>query len=168
MNEQITIFDYLKSAKVTIQLEKYERVKLTDIAVVERVKKNTVYAKGTIMIRVSAANHVGGEPFKILKEHGNIDAGYAVVLPKINILPEYLIYALNRCAEEWQHRYVGSNINISMDLFNYMVVEYHPDINTQEYVCGMLQALERMEDEENSTVELLKNMKKYYLNKMMI
>lgn len=168
MNEQITIFDYLKSAKATIQLEKYERVKLTEIATVERAKQNVVYKKGTIMIRVSAASHAGNEPFKMLKEQRNIEAGYAVVVPKINILPEYLVYSLNRRAEEWLHRYVGSNINISMDLFKYMVVEYHPDINTQEYVCGMLQTLERMEEEENSTVELLKNMKKYYLDKMMM
>ena len=73
----------------------YKTVNLLDIANVDRAGGKE-YPKGTIYIQISAARRDGLSQFKILKESAVLESKYAVVIPNQYIVPEYLIYALER------------------------------------------------------------------------
>lgn len=140
---------------------------LTEIADVERSKKGTIYPKGTIYVQISACKKGTEHIWNILSEDGTIESKYAVVRMKIPCIPEYLCVALENVTLEWMHKYVGKNINISLDLFRYLVVRYHSEVREQ---LEVLAALKPIQDEIELIKEQIareKETKKWFLGKMM-
>lgn len=147
---------------------KCRKVKLAEIADVERAAKDKIYPAGTVHIQVSACRRSGLEQFRILREAGTIESKYAVIVPKVQAHPLYLCLALERCADEFMHRYVGSNINIQVENFKYFTLEWHDDYNTQKYIAELMGVFDKAIRGEEECIEALTDYKKYMLANMMI
>lgn len=143
----------------------YKHVKLLDIAMIERAGKKK-YPNGTIYIQVSAARRTGLSQFMILRREEKLESKYAVILPKVKMIPDYFIEALERAAPAWKHRYVGSNINIQMDAFKYFELDYHPDIDTQKWIADNMSKIQDQIDGVERQIEQEKELKRYMLGNM--
>lgn len=141
---------------------------LTSLAVVKRVEKSKIYPKGTLYIQVSACKRGGEEAWNILDEESTLEDKYAVVIPNIEIIPEYLKIALDYQTPSWHARYVGTNINISMSAFDYFEIEYDSDLEKQKRCVEMIKVAEKAIAEEQSLVDDYKQMKAWYLTKMFV
>lgn len=151
-----------------INLYNYSENRLTDIADVVRTTKGTVYPKGTIYIQVSACSKTEDNPFKLLGLDSELESRYAVVIPKIDIIPEYFIEVLGLAAPKWRHRYIGTNINIQMDCFKFLVVMYHNEHETQRYIMDTLEPFNNAIDQTKEEIEAAKELKRWSLDNMMI
>ena len=138
--------------------------KLTDIASVERTKKDYVYPAGTIYIQVSACKRNSEDAWMILTEDSTLEDKYAVILPTIKINPEYLKYSIESVSEEWHERFVGTNINISMDAFKYLVINYD-SLSKDEFVEKIKEVQFLIEAEQN-IINSYKGVKEWYLDKL--
>lgn len=143
----------------------YRIVNLLDIANVDRAGGKE-YPKGTIYIQISAARRDGLSQFKILKESAVLESKYAVVIPNQYIVPEYLIYALERSGKEWRNKYVGNNINIQIDAFKWFKLQYHPDIEAQKFVVNIIQAIDNEIASVANTIQQEKELKRYMIANM--
>lgn len=144
-------------------------IKLKEIANIERVKKDKIYPKNTIYIRVSACNnHSKEDKFHITKEEGILETKYAVILPKVEIEPLYLLTSLEDNVDRFFSRYVGTNINIQVDTLNNFELQYDDDLEKQKLFSDMLSLIIEMEQQEQQIIDDLKDSKQYYLTNMFI
>lgn len=139
---------------------------LTEIAKVERTQKGKIYPEKTIYIQVSACKKGTERIWNITKQEEMLEDKYAVVVPQIDIIPRYFVVALENVTMEWMHRYVGSSINISMDVFKHLNVAYHPDIQEQCYVLSVLDPIQDEIKEIEERIKLEKQAKEWFLEKM--
>lgn len=142
----------------------FKTVKLKEIAVVERTKKNEIYPKGTIYIQVSACKREG--KWEILKEGGPLESKYAVVRWKIPVNPIYMYEILNGSVGHWKQKYVGTNINIQMETFTHYELQYHPDMKVQNKYAEAFEKVDRVYQMEKTYTENLKELKKYHQERM--
>lgn len=148
-------------------LNDYKKVKLTDIAYIERAVKDRVYPAGTVYIQVSACRRAGLDQFFLTSEAGPLESKYAVILPKERTDSVYMVEVLNLNADSFMYKYVGTNINIQLDSFKWFELEWHPNYETQKNI-GLIMTKMREEDErEEQTIEDLKDFKKWMLSEMM-
>lgn len=61
-----------------MELTKHKQVRITDVAELERAKKNKIYEKGCTLIQISATD---GQVV-YLENTGNVGVQYLVVIPK--------------------------------------------------------------------------------------
>ncbi len=141
-------------------------VSLTDIADVDRAQKGKIYPAGTIYVQVSATPKYTDEIWHILKQAGELPGKYAVIFPKIEIIPAYLVLALTRNTAEWQARYIGDAINISMEIFKDLKVVYHPDIQAQAKILQKISIVDKAIEFESQQVKLNKEAKGFFLQNM--
>lgn len=140
---------------------------ITEIATIERAQKDKLYPVGTCYIQVSACKRAGENAWQIVTDkHQSIESKYAVVIPNIGIVPKYLFRALEAATPEWHKKYVGTNINISMDAFEYLKVRYNPDILTQMQVVSYFESMDSEIELIEEQIEMEKGIKKYFLHKM--
>lgn len=139
---------------------------LTDIADVDRAQKGKIYPAGTIYVQVSATPKYTDEIWNILKQSGELPGKFAVIFPKIEIIPAYLVLALTRNTAEWQARYIGDAINISMELFKELKIIYHPDIEAQAEILRKISIVDKAIEFESQQVDLNKEAKGFFLQKM--
>lgn len=139
---------------------------LTDIADVDRAQKGKIYPAGTIYVQVSATPKYTDEIWNILKQSGELPGKFAVISPKIEIIPAYLVLALTKNTAEWQTRFIGDAINISMELFKDLKVVYHPDIQAQAEILRKISVVDKTIEFESQQVELNKEAKSFFLLKM--
>ena len=142
------------------------KIRLLDIADVERAVKGKVYPGQTIYIQVSACRRTGYEQFKRLEKEGELESKYAVIIPKIRIFPEYFQLSLENSVDEWMHRYVGTNINIQMEAFKYLNLYIHDDLKVQENFVANIHLLDNQIKAENQQIEWLGEVKQYFLEKL--
>lgn len=143
-------------------------IKLKEIANIERVKKDKIYPKNTIYIQVSACNHNNTDKFHIIKEEGILETKYAVILPKVEIEPLYLLTSLEDNVDRFFSKYVGTNINIQVDTLNNFELQYDDDLEKQKLFSDMLSLIIEMEQQEQQIIDDLKDSKQYYLTNMFI
>lgn len=139
---------------------------LTDIADVDRAQKGKIYPAGTIYVQVSATPKYTDEIWHVLKQSDELPGKYAVIIPKIELIPAYLVLALTMNTAEWQARYIGDAINISMDLFKELKIIYHPDILAQDGILRKISIIDKAIESENQQVELNKEAKSFFLQNM--
>lgn len=139
---------------------------LTDIADVDRAQKGKIYPAGTIYVQVSATPKYTDEIWHVLKQSGELPGKYAVIIPKIELIPAYLVLALTRSTAEWQAQYIGDAINISMDLFKELKIIYHPDIQAQAKILQKISIVDKAIEFESQQVKLNKEAKSFFLQKM--
>ena len=141
---------------------------LTSLAEVKRTEKGRMYPKGTLYIQVSACKRGGEDAWNILDHESTLEDKYAVAVPKIDIIPKYLQIALDYQTPRWHARYVGTNINISMDAFDFLEVEYDDDLEKQKRYVEMIEAAEKAAEDEERIIEEYKKMKAWYLKKLFV
>ena len=139
---------------------------LTDIADVDRAQKGKIYPAGTIYVQVSATPKYTDEIWHILKQSDELPGKYAVIIPKIEIIPAYLVLTLTKNTAEWQARYIGDAINISMDLFKDLKVVYHPDIQVQAEILQKISIVDKAIEFECQQAQLNKEAKSFFLQKL--
>jgi restriction endonuclease S subunit len=123
-----------------------------------------MYAKGTVYIRLSAAD---GE-VHILEDDAVINGDCAVIEPKKFIPPYYLLCIIRMEFTSFYNRYVGSNINVQFDSLKYLRVNVHEDIETQYYYNNLFLTLEREKKEEERLIVALQKVKSSMLSKLFV
>lgn len=74
-------------------MKKYDTVKLTDIATIERAIKGKIYPAGTPMIALSASIEADKGGITFLVKDGEIESRYAAIMPSEEFIPKYIYYA---------------------------------------------------------------------------
>lgn len=141
----------------------FKSVKLNEIAKIER-GKNKPYPKGTIYIQVSACKREGR--WEILEEESFLESKHAIVEWKIPINTTYMVEVLNSTVGEWKHKYVGTNINIQMEAFDYYKLMYHTDIKLQNKIAETFEKINFLQKSEEKIIENLKKHKQHKLQRM--
>lgn len=141
---------------------------LSEIANTERAVNGKVYPAGTVYIQVSAARRMGLEQFKITDADGTIESKYAVILPKVPAVPEYLLTTLNWYADRFMCKYVGTNINISVHDLKHFALGWHDSLNEQSAVMAMLEPVDLLIKQVERSIEANKDFKTQMLNDMMV
>lgn len=149
-------------------MSRYGHIKLYDIADVVRCGGGIIFPAGTCYIQVSACAKNSADKWHITETARELPGKYAAVIPKVPVLPLYLREALESAAEEFFCRYIGSNINIQMDLFKYYVLPFHWDLTEQQNVIDVLFPIEEAITAVEREIELVYKVKEYCLDKMMV
>lgn len=136
---------------------------LGDVAEIRRAR-GEAYPAGTIYIQVSATH---GE-IEMLEEEGTLEGKYAVILPKIDVVPLYFFNMLTMAAPEFMHKYVGKNINIQVGDLRYMKVRLHDSFETQLVICEVFSKIDKAVAQDERIIETLKESKKVALHNMFI
>ena len=143
-------------------------VKLKDICDIERAVSDKIYPPGTNYIQVSACAKSSAVKWHITDRHTNLSGKYAVVIPKVSIIPEYLNEALEYTAEEFFERYIGSSINIQMNLFDFYKVPFYPDKYDQQRVLDTLRPIKQDIEATEKEIDYWGSLKGYFIEKMFV
>lgn len=143
-------------------------VKLTDIAEIERCRSGVKYPAGTCYIQVSACAKNSVEKWHITDKDTELPGKYAAVLPKVPAVPEYLREVLEYSADEFFCRYVGSNINIQMDMFKDYTLLFHENTDDQRACVEMLASITQDIENEEKEVMLWENLKQYFIANLFV
>ena len=144
-----------------MNLRNYKKVKLLDLVDIERAKKNKIYDKGNIIIQVSASK---GQIF-YLDHDTTVESKYIVLKDNKVINTKYLYYVISDLLPEFLAKY-QTGINIQPEVFNYMELVIHNDIETQNHIVNILDKLDERTKKEEELLLLCKDFKEYHLNKM--
>ena len=103
----------------------------------------------------------------ITEKQTELPGKYAAVLPKVPVVPLYLLETLEYSADEFFCRYIGSNINIQLDLFKYYMLSFHDDLNDQQEVIDILKPIREDISKIQQEIVLWADFKNYMLNNLM-
>ena len=146
----------------------YGNIRLLDICNIERCRSGIVYPAGTCYIQVSACAKNSAEKWHITEESMELPGKFAAVFPKVPVIPLYLREALEYTAEEFFCRYIGSSINISMELFKFYILPFHFDLEAQRRVLDVLKPIREDIKAVEKEIEGWKKLKMYFMNNMYI
>ncbi len=149
-----------------IDFSKYRKIKLVDIADVQRGKNNQIYEKGTIYIQVSALSNDTYIAY-ILEQSQALESKYVVVNAKTGVDAEYLYYVINRHIREFIHNYI-QNINLTVDSFKHMCIDYHDDIETQKEFVKRIKCVDELILKEEQMIEHVNSVKKNMMEDVFI
>lgn len=145
-----------------MDLRNYKKVNLLDLVDIERVKKNKIYDKGNIIIQVSASR---GQIF-YLNNDDVLETKYVILIPKTKkINMKYLYYILQDELPMFLEKY-QTDINIQPEIFKYLDLYIHNDIETQKHIVNILDKLDERIKKEEELLQQYKDFKEYHLNKM--
>lgn len=146
----------------------YGWVRLPEIAKIERCRTGVIYPELTIYIQVSACAKNSTEKWHITETAGELPGKYAAVIPTVPVLPWYLKEALEYSADEFFCRYIGSNINIQMELFDLYLLPFHSDLNEQARVVNTLKPIKDDIEYTKQEIEKVKNIKNWFMGELII
>ena len=144
-----------------MNLRNYKKVKLLDLVQIERAKKDKIYNKGNIIIQVSASK---GQIF-YLDHDTTVESKYIVLKDNKVINTKYLYYVISDLLPEFLAKY-QTGINIQPEVFKYMELVIHKDIETQNHIVNILDKLDERTKKDEELLLLCKDFKEYHLNKM--
>ena len=144
-----------------MNLRNYKKVKLLDLVQIERAKKDKIYNKGNIIIQLSASK---GQIF-YLDHDTTVESKYIVLKDNKVINTKYLYYVISDLLPEFLAKY-QTDINIQPEVFKYMELVIHNDIETQNHIVNILDKLDERTKKEEELLLLCKDFKEYHLNKM--
>ena len=142
---------------------KTRKVNICDICNVERAKQEKEYRAGTCYVKLSAVDESVGQ----IKRKGLIDSRYAALEPKEEINTEYMHIAIARCFPKFLKKY-RTTINLQFETLTHFSIDWHDDTEVQEYVVDCIKTVDdeiRMLEQQ---IQLEKEQKRWYLEKMMI
>lgn len=142
----------------------YDRrtVKLFDVATIERAKAGKAYPADSILIQVSATN---GQ-LKYMDESSQVEGKFAVIQPDCKVVrPRYLFIVLEMVMPAFLARY-QTTMNIQMDVFKHLKFEIHNELDTQWEIVKVFATLDKWIDDEQQTIGLFKDFKRWHLDTM--
>jgi restriction endonuclease S subunit len=135
---------------------------LGEIASIKRCRKRK-YPKDTLYIYVSATDR----QIHITEDDIVLDSRSAVIIPEIEIMPKYLFYALKKYEDYFFSRYVGTNINVSIDSLSFYPIDFETDLVKQNEVVEKFEIIEKSICATLKQIEEAKRMKQWFLEKML-
>lgn len=147
-----------------MELTKHKKVRITDVAELERAKKNKIYEKGCTLIQISATD---GQVVYLEKTE-NVAEKYLVVIPKKNKVIDYYLYlCIYRSFPKFFHR-IKTGLNIQAETIKEFEFNFHEDMETQQYLADMLQELEYSIRKCEQSIDNVKTMKEYFSKTMFV
>lgn len=145
-------------------------VRLAEIADVERGRDGVVYPVGTVYIRISACQRPkGGEKWRVLTAETRLDgSNYAIVIPKVPVIPYYLKTALEQTFDGFFEKYVGKSINIGIELFDFYTLQFHDSLSDQAEITNSMGLIDSEIEAVEKEIESMRKVKKYFLSNMMM
>lgn len=149
-------------------MKKLIKKKLKEIATIERAIKGKVYEKGTPLVALSASMEADKGGIAYVKEAGEVESRYAVIIPKNrNMPPKYLYWAMLNEYDEFYAKH-NTGINLQIGELDYYEVYVHNDLESQYAVVELMNAQEQHEENEIQILEHFNKVKKYFIDKMFI
>lgn len=149
-------------------MKKPTKKKLKEIATIERAIKGKLYEKGTPLVALSASMEADKGGITYVKETGEVESRWAVIVPKDNNMPmKYLYYAMLKEYDEFYSKY-NTGINLQIRELDYYEVCIHDDLESQYAVVELMEAQEKHEENERQILEQFIKVKQYFIDKMFI
>lgn len=136
---------------------------VNEICNVERAVSGKTYKAGTCFIKLSAVDESVGQ----IREPGMIDSRYAALEPKAKINTAYLFIAVRRAFPDFLRQY-RTTINLQFDTLKHFVIDWHDDEDAQAYVVDQIRTVDSAIEYLENMIEREKEMKRWYLSKMMV
>lgn len=132
----------------------YKKVKLLDIASIERAK-NKEYSHGVTIVQISATK---GQ-VEYVDETMIIGSHYVVLKPCNKIDSKYFYFAVKNSTDEFFYKF-QTGLNMKVEEFKYMELYIEDDINIQKEQVKNMEIIERailLSEQELSEVKEFKN-----------
>lgn len=137
-------------------------MKLTEICEIERVKKDKLYPKDTILIQVSATQ---GDTI-LLEEAQECESKYVALTPKIDYEPVFLFESIKLSMDSFLERYKAGP-NIQVEAFKFFDVKMVP-IKKQRQIAITIKIYDLLYKKWEKIIELEKDLKKNMLDSMFV
>ena len=125
-----------------INFRNYRNLKLEDVAIWERSKKDKVYPAGSTLIQVSATT--GNTEY--LTKPSKVESKYAVITANEGVNARYLNIVINKNVDHFISKY-RAGLNIQIDDLKHMDIQLH-DKETQDVVVMYIEKIENEIDKE--------------------
>lgn len=142
--------------------KQYEIKRLIEIADIERAKKGKIYPAGCTLIALSATKGVGDNKYH--EADGEVEPRYAVIRPRIEILPKYLFISIQVAFSEFYQAW-HTGINLQIDKLEFLKVKIH-ELEAQATIVEFYKKMTYLEEKEEQLIQKAKNVKKGYLDKL--
>lgn len=139
-----------------------KKVNIFEICKVERAVAGKIYTAGSCYVKLSAADEYVGQ----LKNDNTLDTRYAVFEPNEGICADYLHIAICNKFPEFLRKY-RTTINLQFETLKHFVLDWHEKEEEQRYVVNAVKAVDNEIELTEIQIEKEKEMKKWYLAKMM-
>lgn len=140
-----------------------KKINVNEICNVERAVSGKTYKAGTCFIKLSAVDEFVGQ----IGEPGTIDSRYAALEPKADINTAYLYIAISRAFPDFLRQY-RTTINLQFDTLKHFVIDWHDDEDAQAYVVVQIRTVDSAIEYLENMIDREKEMKRWYLSKMMV
>lgn len=138
----------------------YKRVKLLDIASIERAT-NKEYSSGVTIVQVSATR---GQ-VEYVNEAKTIESKYVVLKPCDKFDSKYFYFTVKNSADEFFYKF-QTGLNMKVEDFKHMELDVEDDINIQKEQVENMEIIERavlLSEQELSEVMEFKNIMQFKL-----
>ena len=142
---------------------KCRKININKICIAERAAAGKMYKAGTCYIKLSAVDEFVGQ----IESIGEIESRYAALEPREGINADYLYIAISRAFPEFLRRY-KTTINLQFDTLRYFELDWHDDEKQQQYVVKQIARIDREIEILEQKIDNEKELKKWYLSKMMV
>lgn len=140
-----------------------KKVNIYEICKVERAVAGKIYAAGSCYIKLSAVDEFVGQ----LKNTNALDTRYAVFEPNEGIPTDYLYIAICNKFPEFLRKY-RTTINLQFETLKHFVLDWHEKEEEQRAVVNAVKSVEKEIELTEQQIAREKEMKKWYLAKLMI
>lgn len=145
-----------------MELTKHKKVRISDICIWERAIKGKIYPAGSFCVQVSATK---GQ-MMYLQRAQECESKYCVFQFTSDKYRSFYVYTMFKENLREFLTKMQTGLNIVPDIFWKYEIELHTEIETQEGIEKLLLSLKHEESKEEHYVSVLKDMKKYHLQKM--
>jgi restriction endonuclease S subunit len=145
-----------------IDFNTFECVNLEDVAEYGRAKQGHIYPRGTSTLQISASRGQIG----YLEAPGKVATKDVAIIPQAGIDPKYFNIVLQKNVNRFMAR-CATGINIQENEVGHFPIELH-NYETQKAVAKMLDFIDAEENQVQSEIETLKQLKRTMLDYMMI
>ena len=139
------------------------QIHITEICNIERAVTEKTYKAGSCYIKLSAVDDYVGQ----LQKPGAIDPRYAVLEPKEEINADYMYIAICRSFPEFLRKY-RTTINLQFNTLKRFEIRWHDYREIQKYIVNALKTVEKEINLVEDQIEHEKEVKRWYLEKMMM
>lgn len=135
-----------------------------DLCTVERAVSGKTYKAGTCYVKLSAVDESVGQ----IKEPGEIANRYAAMEPKDEVEDmDYLRIVIEKSFPGFLYRY-RTTINLQFDTLKCFKVPWHTEPEARRYIVYSFRRIDREQEALARLIDTEKQMKRWYLDKMMV